>query len=26
MPVPGILAWRLPHGRTYVTTAESYPV
>jgi len=26
MPEPGILAWRLPHGRTYVTRAEPYPV
>ncbi len=26
MPVPGILAWRLPHGRTYLTAAEPYPV
>lgn len=23
---PGTLAWRLPHGRTYITTAEPYPV
>jgi Domain of unknown function (DUF222) len=26
MPEPGILAWRLPHGRTYVTRAEPYPI
>jgi len=26
MPAPGILAWRLPHGRTYITVARPYPV
>jgi hypothetical protein len=26
MPEPGILAWRLPHGRTYVTRGEPYPI
>ena len=26
MPEPGILVWRLPHGRTYVTRAQPYPV
>jgi hypothetical protein len=26
MPEPGILAWRLPHGRTYVTRADPYPI
>jgi Domain of unknown function (DUF222) len=26
MPAPGVLAWRLPHGRTYLTSAEPYPV
>lgn len=26
MPEPGILAWRLPHGRTYVTCGEPYPI
>jgi len=26
MPEPGLLAWRLPHGRTYVTRAEPYPI
>jgi hypothetical protein len=26
MPEPGILTWQLPHGRTYTTTAEPYPV
>jgi hypothetical protein len=26
MAEPGILAWRLPHGRTYVTHAEPYPI
>jgi hypothetical protein len=23
---PGILAWRLPHGRTYMTRGEPYPI
>ncbi len=23
---PGLLTWRLPHGRSYTTTAEPYPV
>jgi len=23
---PGVMAWRLPHGRAYVTTADPYPV
>jgi hypothetical protein len=26
MPEPGVLAWRLPHGRSYMTRAEAYPV
>jgi len=26
MPAPGVLAWRLPHGRTYLTIASPYPV
>ena len=26
MPEPGILAWRLPHGRTYRTRADPYPI
>jgi hypothetical protein len=26
MPEPGVLAWRLPHGRTYVTRGEPYPI
>jgi hypothetical protein len=26
MPAPGILAWLLPHGRTYLTIAQPYPV
>ncbi len=26
MPEPGILAWQLPHGRTYVTRADPYPI
>jgi hypothetical protein len=26
MPEPGGLAWRLPHGRSYMTRAEAYPV
>jgi hypothetical protein len=24
--LPFLLAWRLLHGRTYITTAEPYPV
>jgi hypothetical protein len=26
MPEPGVLTWQLPHGRTYTTRAEPYPV
>jgi hypothetical protein len=26
MPEPGILVWRLPHGRAYQTRAQPYPV
>ncbi len=26
MPEPGVLTWRLPHGRTYTTRPEPYPV
>jgi hypothetical protein len=26
MPEPGMLVWRLPHGRSYVTRAQPYPV
>jgi hypothetical protein len=26
MPEPGVLAWKLPHGRTYLTRAEPCPV
>jgi len=26
MPEPGVLVWRLPHGRTYRTQAQPYPV
>ncbi len=26
MPEPGVLAWRLPHGRSYTTRTEPYPV
>ena len=26
MPEPGVLVWRLPHGRSYVTRAQPYPV
>lgn len=26
MPEPGILVWRVPHGRTYRTHAQPYPV
>lgn len=25
-PEPGVLAWTLPHGRTYTVTPEPYPV
>jgi hypothetical protein len=25
-PEPGVLAWHLPHGRSYTTTPEPYPV
>jgi hypothetical protein len=25
-PEPGILAWRTPAGRTYITTPTVYPV
>jgi Domain of unknown function (DUF222) len=26
MPEPGRLTWHLPHGRSYITTSEPYPV
>ncbi len=26
MPEPGVLTWHLPHGRSYTTRAEPYPV
>lgn len=26
MPEPGTLAWSLPHGRTYATRADPYPI
>ncbi len=26
MPEPGVLTWHLPHGRSYTTKAEPYPV
>ncbi|MBO0832399.1 MAG: HNH endonuclease, partial [Actinobacteria bacterium] len=26
MPEPGVLVWRLPHGRSYLSRAQPYPV